>query len=288
MKKKLHNIAIIGLILGVLLGGSGLLGDSIGAAIGLCSLTILILGAAIYSVTHKKTKGKKEVFDVIMICISCCALFWWAVGGLIWPDNQVLKAISFCVALPCILAQQRTKTLFNVDGVAFNIKLPGVPFPIIAIIVIGLVLGGVFVGFKSCAKNSEEKEYLESLESVEAEVYDKYLNDSTGKFDFAIRLKNGTPYTLTNMCFDMKVYDETGVLLVDTSFYIPEGSKFAPGEERSFYVYVNQSAVESVETLYNADLDSLDIQMWITEVEYEEYESPLSTNYKCFSKPANP
>ena len=295
MKGKLRAIVIIALIAGVLLGGSGLLGESAGAIIGLCALTIsinwLMYYSATYSATGEKPKGKAKVvaiLSILQLSIPICALFWWALGSLVWPDNMVLRTVSFCLALPCLLTMPARKMLFSVDGVAFNIKLPGISPIIIIVIIIGLILGGVFVGFKSCSRHSAEKEYIEALENVEVEVFDKYFNDSTGKFDFAIRLKNGTPYTLTNMRFDMRVYDENGALLVDTSFYIPEGASFATGEEGSFYVYVKQSDVESVETLYYADLDSLNIQIWITEVEYEEYESLLSVEYQCFSKPATP
>ena len=288
MKRKIYSIALIVLVLGVILGASGVLGDYLGSIIGLCSLTVLILGAAIYSAMNAGFKGKKKIFNIIMLCISCCALFWWAVGSLVWPDNLALRAVSFCIALPCLLAMPASKTISLGEGVFFRIKLPGLPFPIIVIIIIGLVLGGVLIGFKSCAKKTEEKEYLSTLENVEVEVYDKYFNNSTGKFDFAIRLKNGTTYTVTDMRFKMKVYDKTGALLVDTAFYIPEGSAFSQGEERCFYIYVKQSDVESVETLYNADLDSLEIQLWITEVEYEEYDFPLNANYQCFTQTANP
>lgn len=295
MKKKLKFIAIITLVVGVLLGGSGMLGETVGSVIGLCSLTIainwLMIYGAICSPTGEGRKGKEKVLSILsmlQLSIPICALFWWALGSLVWPDNTILRAVTFCLALPCLLAMPARKKLFSIDGVAFNIKLPGIHPIIIVIIIIGLVLGGVLIGFKSCAKNSEEKEYLEALESVEVEVYDKYLNDSTGKFDFAIRLKNGTPYALKNMCFAMKVYDETGALLVDTIFYLPEGAAFSSGEERRFYAYVKQSDVESVETLYNADLDSLEIHLWITEVEYEEYDSPLNANYQCFTQTANP
>lgn len=286
MKSKLRTIAIIALIAGVLLGGSGLLGESGGALIGLCALTISINWLMIYGATVGESKGKKKVLAILsmlQLSIPICALFWWALGSLVWPDNMVLRTVSFCLALPCLLTMPARKRLFSVDGVAFNIKLPGISPIIVIVIIIGLILGGVFVGLKSCSKQSAEEEYLEVLENVEVEVYDIYLNDSTGKFDFAIRLKNGTPYTVTDMRFYMKVYDEMGVLLVDTSFYIPEGAAFASGEERRFCVFVKQSDVESVETLYYADLDSLDIQMWITEVEYEEYESPLSAEYRCFN-----
>lgn len=291
MKGKLRAVVIIVLIAGVLLGGSGLLGESVGAVIGLCSLTISINWLMIYAATRGEPKGKQKVLSILsmlQLSIPICSLFWWALGSLVWPDNMVLRAVTFCLALPCLLAMPARKKLFSIDGVAFNIKLPGLPPIALAIIIIGLILGIVLIGFKSCANHSAEKEYLESLENIEVEVYDKYFNDSTDKFDFAIRLKNGTSYTLTNMRFDMKVYDEAGELLVDTSFYIPKGAAFAAGEERRFYVYVKQSDVESVETLYHADFDSLNIQMWITEVEYEEYKSPLSVEYQCFSKPANP
>ena len=295
MKKKLKVIAIIALIAGVLLGGSGMLGETVGPIIGLCSLTIainwLMIYGAICAPTGEAPKGKAKVLSILsmlQLSIPICSLFWWALGSLvIWPGNTILTGITFALALPCLAAMPARKKLFSIDGVAFNIKLPGIHPIIIVIIIIGLVLGGVFIGFKSCAKNSAEKEYIEALESVEVEVYDKYLDDSTGKFDFAIRLKNGTPYALKSMCFSMKVYDETGILLVDTIFYLPEGAAFSSGEERRFYAYVKQSDVESVETLYNADLDSLEIQMWITEVEFEEYDSPLEAEYQCFAKPAN-
>ena len=288
MKDKLRIVAIICLIAGVLLGGSGVLGEAVGAAIGLCSLTISIIWLMIHAATIGEPNGKGKVRSIIKILlqwgIPICALFWWALGGIIWPDNTILRAVSFCLALPCLLMMSVRKTLFSVDGVAFSIKLPGLHPIIVNILIIGMLLGGIFLGFKSCAKHSEEKEYLEALECVEVEVNDKYFNESTGKFDFAIRLKNGTTYTVTDMRFEMKVYDETGVLLVDTAFYIPEGSAFSPDDEKCFYVYVKQSDVEFVETLYYANFDSLEIQMWITEVEYEEYDSPLSANYQCFSQ----
>jgi hypothetical protein len=51
MKKKLRFIAITALIAGFLLGGSGLLGGSIGALIGLISLTISINWLLIFSAT---------------------------------------------------------------------------------------------------------------------------------------------------------------------------------------------------------------------------------------------
>lgn len=302
MKRKLRAIVIILLIAGVLLGGSGVLSESgflsesVKAVIALISLTISINWLMIYSATcsatGEKAKGKAKVLgilSVLQLSIPLCALFWWALGNLvIWPGNTILNAITFCLAFPCLLAMPARKKLFSIDGVAFNIKLPGLHPIIITIIIIGFILGGIFIGFKSCANHSEEEEYLESLESIEVEVFDKCLNESTGKFDFAIRLKNGTPYGLNNMHFEMKVYDETGTLLVNTCFYIPEGSVFATGEERCFYAYVKQSDVESAETLYYADFDSLNIQMWITEVEYKEYKSPLNAEYKCFSKPAIP
>lgn len=291
MKRNLRAIVILTLIAGVLLGGSGLLGESGGAIIGLCSLTIAINWLMIYGATVGETERKKKVLatlSMLQLSIPICALFWWALGSLVWPDNMVLRTVSFCLALPCLLTMPARKKLFSIDGVAFNIKLPGLSPIIVIIIIIGLILGGVFIGFRSCAKNASEQEYLEALENVEVEVYDEYFNDSTDKFDFAIRLKNGTKYTIVNMCFNMKVYDETGALLVDTSFYIPEGSAFVSDEERCFYVYVKQSDVESVETLYYANFDSLDIQMWITEVEYEEYKLLSNIKYKCFSKPAIP
>ena len=283
MKGKLRAVAIIVLVAGLLVGGSGLLGESAGAVIGLCSLTISINWLMIYAAIREKPIGKEKVLmilSMLQLSIPICALFWFCLGSLVWPDNMVLRTVSFCLALPCLLAMPARKRLFSIDGVVFNIKLPGLPPIVIVIIIIGLILGGVFIGFKSCAKHSAEEEYLESLENVEVEVVDKYLNESTDKFDFAIRLKNGTPYALTNMRFEMKVYDEAGTWLVNTSFYIPEGSTFAMGEERYFYAYVKQNDVESVETLYHADFDSLNIQMWITEVEYEEYESPLRTEYQ--------
>jgi hypothetical protein len=295
MKRKLRIVAIVALIAGVLLGGSGLLGEPGGEIVGLCSLTIainwLMIYSAMHSLTGEKVKGKEKVLAVLsalQYSIPICALFWAVLGNLIWPENRILITVSSCLAIPCLLTMPARKQLFSVDGVAFNIKLPGVSPIIVTIIVIGIVFGGVLIGIRSCAKNSEEKEYVEALENVEVEVYDEYFNDSTGKFDFAIRLKNGTPYTLKNMCFAMKVYDETGVLLVDTIFYLPNGAPFSPGEERCFYVYVNQNDVESVKTLYYSDFDSLNIQMWIVEVEYEEYDSPLSTEYSCFNKPSVP
>ena len=289
MKGKLRTIAIIALGVGILSGGSGLLGESGGAIVGLCALTISINWLMIYGATVGETNGKKKVFAVLSVLqwsIPICALFWWALGGIVWPESTALKTVVFCLALPCLLMMPARKRLFSIDGYAFNIKLPGLHPIVVTIIIIGMILGGIFIGFRSCAKNSSEKEYLKSLESVEVEVYDKYLNDLTDKFDFAIRLKNGTPYTLTNMCFDMKVYDEIGTLIVDTSFYIPKGITFVSGEEQRFYVYVKQRDVEDVETLYYADFSSLNIQVWITEVEYKEYDLPLSTEYQCFNKPA--
>jgi hypothetical protein len=238
----------------------------------------------IFSATHGERINKENIRPVIEILlqwgIPSCALLWWGLGSVVWHDNTTLKAVTLCLALPCLLMMPARKLLFSIDGVAFNIKLPGLHPIIVKIIIIGLVLGSVFLGLKGCVKQTSEKKYIDALEKIEVEAYDKYFNESTGKFDFAIRLKNGTTYTVTDMRFEMKVYDETAELLVDTTFYIPEGSAFSPGEERCFYVYVKQSAVESVETLYYADFDSLDIQMWITEVEYEEYDFPLSVSIK--------
>lgn len=300
MKGKVRAIAIIVLIAGVLLGGSGLLSESglisetAEIVITLVSLTISINWLMIYAATH--SAGEKiplkesiqSVLTMLQLSIPICALFWWLLGHFLWGSNSVLNIILFCLALPCILAMPARIKVFSPSGVPVYLKRLGMNPIVIGIIVIGLIIGGVFFGFRSCANRSTEKEYLESLGNMEVEVYDKYLNDSTDKFDFAIRLKNGTTHTLTNMRFNMKVYDETGTLLVDTSLYTPQGLVLAAGEEQRFYVYVKQSDVESVEALYYADFDSLNIQMWITEVKYEEHESPLNAEYHCFNKPAIP
>lgn len=291
MKGKLRIIAIIALIVGILLGGSGLLGESGGAIIGLCSLTIAINWLMLYAATRGKPKGKQKVLAILsklQWSIPICALFWWALGSIVWPDNTTLRAVSFSLALPCLLMMSVRKRLFSIDGHIFHIKLPGLHPTIVTIIIIGMIIGGTFIGLRSCVKNASEKEYLEALEYIEVEACDKYFNDSTNKFDFLISLKNGTPYTVTRMRFSMKVYDKTGTQLVDTSFYIPEGAVLATEEEQSFYVYVKQSDVECVETLYYSDLTSLSVQVWITEVEYEEYGAPLDTEHQCYSKPAIP
>lgn len=295
MIKIFKRVLLIVLVAGLLLGSSGLLGGTGGMLVGLCSLTILINWAMIYSATYsstgEKTNGKQlvlTILSVLQLSIPICAVFWWAVSYYIWPDNMIIRGVIFCLALPCLLAMPARKMLFSVDGVAFNIKLPGINPIIVAIIIIGIVLGGVVIVFQSCSMSSAQKAYIEALENIDVEVYDKYFNDETGKFDFAIRIKNDTPYTLKDMRFAMKVYDKTGELLIDTTFYLPDGAAFSSGEERRFYVYVKQSDVKSVEALYNANIDSLEIQMWIMEVEYEEYDSPLNVNYKCLAQTAKP
>ena len=295
MNGKLRTIVIIALILGILLGGSGFLGESVGAFIGLCSLTIAINWLMIYSATYSASgekTSKKEKIDAILttmpLSIPICALFWWALGSIVWPEATALRVVTFCTALPCLLMLPARKMLFSIDGYAFNIKLQGLHPIIVKIIIIGLVLASIFLGVKGCVKQFSEKKYIDALEKVDVEVFDEYFNDSTGKFDFAIRLKNGTKYTITDMCFNMKVYDKTGSLLINTDFYIPKGSVFSQGEEGCFCVYVKQSDVASVEALYYSEFYDLTIQVWITEVEYEEYYSSLEAEYECFMNIANP
>ena len=150
MKKNRRNIAIIAVIAGMLLGGSGLLGESGGAFIGLCALTVAINWLILYSATHSATGKKPEgrakvvaILSTLQLSIPICALFWWALGSLVWPDNVAFRFVTLALAFPCLLTLPARKKLFSVDGVAFNIKLPGVNPIIVPIIVVGIIIGGI-------------------------------------------------------------------------------------------------------------------------------------------------